>query len=202
MSRQTLSDSGPAETIPSQLMVYGWLYLNRRGQWFLPSGRITHPRLLQYLHHHYRFDPESGAMVVDLGPQKVMVMLEYTPWIYRVVKEGEERGWRRIKLETHTGKLVERISQGYVDEKGNLLIQSEWGIGVISDTDLALLSDRISEGPPPELWLSPEERILLKPIDSRDIPRRFGYRPRPEPDEDRVSLSGEDTKDRNRTREE
>jgi hypothetical protein len=152
--------------------------LNRRGQWLLPEGLITNLRLIEYIGDRYHYDPGTKCMVVENGPQKIFVTLEYTPWIYRITpgRKGE-----RI-FTTHTGKAVLDLKEAFVDEAGNLLLLSEWGIGVFADTDLALLIPWLSEKEESFLLSLPSgKELTLRQIHSQELPWRFHYQPSPEP---------------------
>jgi len=158
---------------------YRWLLLNRRGHWILPQGPITNLRLIEYLNDHYRYDPQTQGMIVDNGPQRIFVTLEYTPWIYRILPE--KAGANPIFI-THTRKPVTDLRKGFVDEQGNLLLLTEWGIGLVSDTDLTLLSPwLVEESGSLTLSMPSGIKLPLEEIHSSEVPKRFRYRASVEP---------------------
>jgi hypothetical protein len=58
----------------------------------------------------------------------VFVSLAYTPWVFR--REGEG-------FISHTGEAAGRVKTVYLDEEGSLLLDTELGIGLLDDRDLA-----------------------------------------------------------------
>ena len=66
---------------PDVPAAYGWLSLNRRGEWLLEGERVLHRGLIDVINQHYQPD-RNGAWYFQNGPQKVFVDLEYTPLVY------------------------------------------------------------------------------------------------------------------------
>lgn len=172
--------------------VHGWLTLDRRGQWRLQGGTVSHPHINAYISRNYASD-DRGAWFFQNGPQRVYVKLDYTPWVLRI---GENQA-----LITHTGQTVQTASAVLLDESGNLLIVFERGIGLIEDRDLPALLDalhdpagksaseealaRIMSGERMPLTLDWQALHLpLAPVRSCDIPARLGFiaDPQPAPD--------------------
>ena len=117
---------------PNVPACYGWLSLDRRGQWRMQGEPVTHSGLASFLNRQYGHD-ESGNFFVQNGPQRVFVELDYTPWVMRLTSESA--------LQTHTGMPVTRIFAAAFDEEGNLLLEFTEGIALLCDRDLpALLS--------------------------------------------------------------
>jgi Protein of unknown function (DUF2946) len=117
---------------PDVPAVFGWLRLDQRGQWRLKDEIVRHAGLVAFLGRNYSVDV-NGNWFVQNGPQKVFVILDYTPWVIRIGADS--------RLETHTGLPLTSLNAAMLDERGNLLLESEHGIGVATDRDLAALLD-------------------------------------------------------------
>ncbi len=182
---------------PNVPAVYGWLSLDRRGQWLIKGERINNPLVSAFIGRNYEHD-ERGQWFFQNGPQRVYVGLEYTPFVYRIVSGGGAA----LALECHTAKPATAISGAWLDETGALLLKSEHGIGLVHDRDLDRLSLHLidANGNPLEedvlsgltellhqqciapLWLEfHEDPIRVEPILSSDVPKRFGFVARPAP---------------------
>jgi hypothetical protein len=112
---------------PNVPACYDWLSLDRRGNWRLQGERVTHSGLINFINRQYGVD-EAGCWFVQNGPQRVFVSLAYTPWVFR--REGEG-------FISHTGEAAGRVKTVYLDEEGSLLLDTELGIGLLDDRDLA-----------------------------------------------------------------
>ncbi len=161
---------------PDVPRVYGWLRLDCRGAWRIRDEPITHARTVAFLARHYRAD-ESGAWYVQNGPQQVYVALDYTPWIYRY--NGNDG---HTALTTHTGLACNTLDGAYLDDDGNLLLETDYGIGVLDDRDLAagagLMLPLDSAEPSALRW---QDRTLpLVSLARADVPARFGFVQRPQ----------------------
>ena len=184
---------------PNVPAVYGWLELDRRGDWRLKGEPITNPTVIEFIGRNYERDAQ-GRWFFQNGPQRVYVKLEYTPVVYRVTSANAP-----ISIETHAGKPVTGVSAAYADEDGVLLIVSEHGIGTVDDRDLALmltafvdangnpLSEETLEetmallqsGRDAPVWLKlGGATVKLRPVASREVPQRFGFDASPQ--EERV----------------
>jgi hypothetical protein len=180
---------------PNVPAVFGWLSLNRRGQWLIKRELISNPGVTAFIGRNYEHD-ERGRWFFQNGPQRVFVALDYTPFIYRIVNPNRSP----LALECHTGQHVEFINGGRLDETGTLLIETEYGIGIVHDRDLGRLFPYLvdaSSSPLSEdklmrlmdllqrqraapLWLRFHEvNFKVEPILSRDVPQRFGFVSRP-----------------------
>lgn len=172
---------------PGLPAVYGWLALDRRGEWRLRnpvSGafeRIGNAALREFIARNYAAD-ERGAWYFQNGPQRVYVRLEATPLVYRL----EGGGFR-----DHCGRDATPVCAVWVDERGALYLEGARGAGVIDDRDLqavsALLEDR--RGAPLEaeldaaalgpgdawLRLGPRGRVALEQITRDALEARFGF---------------------------
>ncbi len=106
---------------------YGWLSLDRRGDWRLQGERVTHRGLIDFINRQYAGD-ETGCWFLQNGPQRVFVSLTATPWIYR--NDGD-------RLASHTGQPAGALHAAYLDRDGNVFLHAELGIGLLDDRDLA-----------------------------------------------------------------
>ena len=114
---------------PNVPAVYGWLSLDRRGNWAIKGERIHNPLLAEFIARNYAHD-ERCRWFFQNGPQRVFVRLAYTPLVYRTcIRDG-------LAFLSHTGQGAERVLQVWLDEQGPLLIETELGIGVLHDQDL------------------------------------------------------------------
>lgn len=128
---------------PNVPAVFGWLSLTARGQWRLhPDGQaqtggpgepISNGQILAFIGRNYASDGQ-GRWFFQNGPQRVYVRLDAAPWILFVDDATEQ-------LSTHTGRVVKHISHLWVNETGQVFIETEHGIGLIADRDLARFLD-------------------------------------------------------------
>ena len=182
---------------PSVPAVYGWLSLDRRGNWLIKGERIGNPLVTEFIGRNYAHD-ERGCWYFQNGPQRVFVDLGYAPLVLRVNNpEGAP-----LAMQTHDGRPVASLRGMWIDENGALLAETEHGAGTIHDRDLERLPPFLIDAngnPLPEdtldelmelaqqgesvpIWLKWRDASLkIGTINSRDVPRRFGFVPRPEP---------------------
>ena len=144
---------------PGVPAVYGWLALDRRGQWQLRVPglarfeRIGNRALREFIARNYQPD-ERGCWYFQNGPQRVFVRLAYTPLVFHY--EGDT-------LVDHCGRPALQ-TRTYLDDEGSVLVAGERGIGVLDDRDLSEFDARIG-------------------VQARDLPRlhkadletRFGF---------------------------
>ena len=71
---------------PNVPAVYGWLQLDRRGNWRIKGERIANAALREFIARNYQAD-ERGCWYFQNGPQRVFVELAYTPLVVHF--EGE-----------------------------------------------------------------------------------------------------------------
>jgi hypothetical protein len=138
---------------PNVPAVYGWLELDRRGNWRIKGERIGNPALRDFISRNYAAD-ERGCWYFQNGPQRVYVALAYTPFV--VHYQGE-------RLFDHCGAPAEAL-ETWLDDEGSVLIRAAQGIGLLDDRDLeryAELGDRLPR------------------INRADIPSKFGFVPEP-----------------------
>ena len=104
---------------------FGWLALDRRGQWRMRdefaqqnklSGQvITHLALNEFISRNYVCD-HLGRYFFQNGPQRVFITLDATPWIARITPSAEG-----LQLITQCHSPVEP-SSALCDESGNIYI--------------------------------------------------------------------------------
>lgn len=119
---------------PGVPAAFGWLRLDRRGQWRIRGHRISNPALVDFIARNYARD-DSGQWFFQNGPQRVFVSLDYTPFVYRVMNHTGTH----LALEAHTGAAVTAVTGIWIDDKGTILVNTEHGVGLIHDLDLQLL---------------------------------------------------------------
>ncbi len=180
---------------PNVPRVFGWLQLDRRGEWLLKDrsgafGRIANPAFASFIGRNYACDDE-GRWFFQNGPQRVFVGLHYTPWVYRLDDRGDA-------LVAHTGRRATRLSELFLDESGALLAADEQGVGVLLDRDLGAVLECLQQENPAlredELLdlAAPREsmevtlfgaRVPLSAVRSQEVPARFGFVAWPAPPE-------------------
>jgi hypothetical protein len=114
---------------PNVPAVYGWLSLDRRGNWAIKGERIRNPLIAEFIARNYARD-ERGRWFFQNGPQRVFVRLACTPLVYRT-QAGDG-----LAFVSHTGRPAQRVQRAWIDEAGQLLVETELGIGVLHDQDL------------------------------------------------------------------
>jgi hypothetical protein len=115
---------------PNVPAVYGWLDLDRRGNWLIKGERIANLALREFIARNYAADPQ-GRWFFQNGPQRVYVRLAYTPFVMHF--EGE-------RLFDHCGRAVSAL-ETFLDDEGSVLIRGEHGVGVLDDRDLERYAD-------------------------------------------------------------
>jgi hypothetical protein len=179
---------------PNVPAVYGWLSLDRRGHWLLKGDRVTNPGITEFFGRNYSHD-DQGRWFLQNGPQRVYVTLDYTPHVYRITSAPGSA----LALVSHSGAPVKTVRAAYIDDSGQLLLDTDLGIGLMHDADLETLVPRFSSagglageaalaatldalqtGQDALLELTLEKsRIPVKPVRATDVPARFGFVPRP-----------------------
>lgn len=134
---------------------FGWLALDRRGQWrmrdeFAQANQLTgsliqHTALNEFISRNYACD-SLGRYFFQNGPQRVFITLDATPWIARIIPS--ENG---PQLLTQCGTAI-KPHGALSDEKGNIYVTgiipqslSEQNAGTVftqtESLSLALLHD-------------------------------------------------------------
>lgn len=134
--------------------VYGWLMLDRRGNWLLktPAGkfeRIGNAAFREFISRNYQPD-QRGCWYFQNGPQRVFVKLAYTPLV--VHHEGEA-------LVDHCGRAF-HPTEAFLDDEGSVVFSGSPGAALLDDRDL----ERYSENPE-----------KLSRLSRTEAPMRFGF---------------------------
>jgi len=161
---------------PNVPAVYGWLSLDRRGNWLIKGERIPNPLVTEFIGRNYARDAR-GCWYFQNGPQRVFVALRYTPWVWRLDDAARH-------LVSHTGARPGAIRSAFVDESGALLLQTALGIGIVCDRDLAAVAgdvpESVARGEAADCTVL-GARVRIAPIRAAEVAARFGFVPRPAP---------------------
>ena len=180
---------------PSVPNVYGWLQLDRRGNWLIKGDRIANAGVTAFIGRNYAAD-ERGRWFFQNGPQRVFVTLEYAPFVIATA------GANAASLLTHTGQAVERVTGAWLDETDSLLLRWSGGPGLVSDRDLAgimaLFTD-VHGKPVGDTTLArafdaearrhatglyfdyADNRVPVGRIHAGEVAQKFGFEPDPRP---------------------
>jgi hypothetical protein len=134
---------------PNVPAVYGWLDLDRRGNWLIKGERIGNVALREFIARNYGADAR-GCWYFQNGPQRVFVALAYTPFVMHY--QGD-------RLFDQCGRPITAL-ETLLDDEGSVLIRAEHGIGLLDDRDLERYAD-IGDN--------------LPRIARSDVAVRFGY---------------------------
>jgi len=115
---------------PNVPAVYGWLSLDRRGNWRVKGERIANQALREFISRNYESDG-AGRWYFQNGPQRVYVTLDYTPLV--VHYDGDE-------LRDHCGRPF-AAHETYLDDEGSVLLEGEGTVALLDDRDLARFAD-------------------------------------------------------------
>lgn len=179
---------------PNVPAVFGWLSLDRRGHWLLKGDRVTNPGITEFFGRNYSHD-DQGRWFLQNGPQRVFVTLDYTPYIYRVAPATGAA----LLVTAHSGGSAMDIRSAYMDDAGQMLLDTAMGIGLVHDSDLELLVPRfrldkkmpdenalatamdvLQSGGDPGLQLDAGTSLIaVRPLRAADVPVKFGFVARP-----------------------
>jgi len=143
---------------PNVPAVFGWLALDRRGNWLIKGEKIGNVALRDFIARNYEAD-ERGRWYFQNGPLRVYVSLAYTPLV--VHYEGE-------RLVDHCGRPFSPSST-LQDDEGSVLLPGQETVALLDDRDLARFSD---------------EEHRLEPVRRDEIPGRVGVIQDPRQDTD------------------
>ncbi|KDP85430.1 DUF2946 family protein [Cupriavidus basilensis] len=174
---------------------YGWLALDRRGQWRmrneyaqqhgLSGDPIRHEALIAFIERNYQHD-ERGAWYFQNGPQRVFVSLAYAPWIARL-HQGQLRT---------TSQRAFTLRACHADEHGNVLlageVEGESGdagklqVALLHDHDLDAFSSACTWhgeacGGNLGVFHFDGTDVAIEPIVEDEVPTRYGFVRQPLP---------------------
>ncbi|MEI6468804.1 MAG: DUF2946 family protein [Betaproteobacteria bacterium] len=185
---------------------FGWLALDRRGQWRmrneesqiqqLPGEIIKHAALQYSIIKNYARD-SKGRFFFQNGPQRVFIDLAYTPWIIRIYPDNN-RTWL---LQTTSGQIIEPI-QCLVDQAGQVLIEADFvvktlsqvvtnsfetqilrGVGLLHDHDLDFFASHATFYQSKTKMLGflewANQSIPIVSVHSNDLPELYNFRLKP-----------------------
>lgn len=188
---------------------YGWLALDRRGQWRmrdeftqlnnLPGQVIEHTALKEFIARNYACDA-VGRYFFQNGPQRVYITLAATPWIVRILPSN--KGLNFINQCHQNMDPAGALS----DEKGNIYIVGNLNQIIYNSSDrkngqftesnsqtIALLHDhdldqfsglaKLHEEACSfgGSWVWQGRQLSLDPIHSDELASRFHYIVKPQP---------------------
>ena len=188
---------------------FGWLALDRRGQWRmrdefaqannLPGNAIQHTALNEFIARNYACDTK-GRYFFQNGPQRVFITLDVTPWIVRIIPTGTEPNLLtqcqssfkpQSALSDESGNIyITGLVKNTVDESAdaenisNDFIQMEGpSIALLHDHDLDLFANiaklREEACSFGGSWSWHGEALPLDPIHSDELSERFGFVKKP-----------------------
>jgi hypothetical protein len=134
---------------PNVPAVFGWLSLDRRGQWRIKGEKIANPALREFIGRNYEADAQ-GRWFFQNGPQRVYVKLDYTPLVVHF--DGEA-------LRDHCGRPFSPQAR-FLDDAGSVLLAGQGTVALLDDRDLARIAD---------------EADKLVPISAAAVAERYGF---------------------------
>jgi hypothetical protein len=140
---------------PNVPAVYGWLALDRRGNWRIKGETIGNAALREFIGRNYEPDGE-GRWYFQNGPQRVYVALAYTPLVAHYAGEA---------LVDHCGRPF-LPSEAFQDEEGSVLLAGAGSVALLDDRDLARFADR---------------NFPLGNLKKSEVAPRFGFVAEPKP---------------------
>ena len=180
---------------------YGWLALDRRGQWrmrdeftqqhHLPGQVIVHQALKEFISRNYARD-SHGRYFFQNGPQRVFITLDATPWVVRIIPS--EQGTQLLTqcqnsleptaaLSDENGNIyiVGKVTQAIYEDndRGKFSVQEGESIALLHDHDLDLFSELASLREEAcsfgGSWTWHGQQLPLDPIHSSELATRFNY---------------------------
>ena len=141
---------------PNVPAVYGWLSIDRRGNWLIKGERIGNVALREFIARNYEADPE-GRWFFQNGPQRVYVRLAYTPLVVHF--EGDA-------LIDHCARPFGEPLASFLDDEGSVLVQGERTVALVDDRDLNRYAN---------------DGETLQRIIGSEVAKRFGFVSDPRP---------------------
>jgi hypothetical protein len=141
---------------PNVPAVYGWLSLDRRGNWLIKGQTIGNSALREFIARNYEADAR-GRWFFQNGPQRVYVSLAYTPLVVHYAGET---------LFDHCGRRF-TPRQAIQDDEGSVLLLGGFGVALLDDRELARFAEVVQDE--------------LPVIARADVATRFGFVPDPVP---------------------
>ena len=117
--------------------VYGWLSLDRRGNWLIKGEKIGNAALRDFISRNYAPDAR-GCWYFQNGPQRVFVNLAYMPLVARL-----ESG----ALVDHCGRAYGEPQGIWLDDEGSILLSGALGPALLDDRDLAGFVEALGRSP-------------------------------------------------------
>lgn len=178
---------------PNVPHLYGWIHLDRRGQWFLQGERVDRPKLIDMMRFNYAAD-DRGCWFFQNGPQRGYVTLAYTPLVFRVQPGGD--------LIAHTDQTPMQIRQCCLDSDGSVVLDTDLGAGGLDGEDLPWVLEHLDvqgrgsvesavdaalglpSGSQTTLRLDWRDRsIAVMRLDANAMPTSLGFEREPQPPE-------------------
>lgn len=156
--------------------VYGWLRLDRRGNWRLRSGEgaaaegfgpIGNAAFREFIARNYSAD-DRGRWYFQNGPQRVFVQLDYAPFVFRAEKTA---------FVDQCGQASAQLEGAWLDEEGSLLLKVSGRVGLLDDRDLAEMADEVEAGSLDR----PGARVDVARLKSAEMEGFFGFVRNPSP---------------------
>lgn len=190
---------------------FGWLALDRRGQWRmrdeftqqnkLPGHVIKHAALNECIARNYACD-ERGRYFFQNGPQRVFITLDATPWIVRInpsnegpylINQCHQSMEPSAALSDENGNIyiVATANQTIGDSNKNGDSNTQFTkrdcetIALLHDHDLDHFSElaklREEACSFGGSWVWQDQQLPLDPIHSEELASRFHYITKPQP---------------------
>jgi len=131
--------------------VYGWLSLDRRGNWLIKGERIANAGIRDFIARNYAPDAR-GCWYFQNGPQRVFVDLAYTPLVVHYEDEA---------VFDHRGRAF-APAQAMLDDEGSILLHGEPGIALLDDRDLTRYAGREESLPTIACTMVPERYGFIR----------------------------------------
>ena len=183
---------------------FGWLALDRRGQWRmrdefaqqnkLAGSVIRHMALSEFIARNYARDT-AGRYFFQNGPQRVFITLDATPWIVRLHLTANNMHFTtQCQMPFYPqGALSDELGNIYITgltqqtiysdfeqtDKSSFTQTAELSVALLHDHDLELFSElaTIKEQACSfgGSWMWHEKALPLDPISANELCERFGF---------------------------